>query len=269
MANFNGLRELCNEIFKEMSDVNKAIQNESHGFHFSYSPEKSWKPNIKVLFLTLNPQSSDGNGQNKDIIPTMPWPRENEFLEEANKFRIKKNALVILAEIAGAVLGKNIDPVCSNEDLRNFVDENIILASFVPFRTNSSSEITKPMKEFAIEKYWNKLLPILQPNLIITTGSEAFSAIKKLLEMQSGQKSQIHEKKVCDFHSPDINPSCKGIYKRCDFKMPSGKVTHLIGIPHPAAKFGRFGFPLKNGAFGSGNAPIQKFLREELKKIAF
>ena len=43
--------------------------------------------------------------------------------------------------------------------------------------------------------------------------------------------------------------------------------TRLLGVPHPAARFGLYGFPTRDGRYGEGNAPIQKFLREELEKI--
>lgn len=84
----------------------------------------------------------------------------------------------------------------------------------------------------------------------------------------TGQKAPVEERKVSDYQAPDTGPRCRGKYRVCNFTLPAGKRTRLLGVPHPAARHGLFGFPTKDGRYGPQNAPIQKFLREELAKIA-
>lgn len=79
------LKNVCQEIFKEMGQKNTELGEKSYGFHFTYSPEKSWRSDTKVLILTLNPQSWNvQERRHKTIIPSSPWPESNDYLDKKN-----------------------------------------------------------------------------------------------------------------------------------------------------------------------------------------
>lgn len=260
------LKVLCQEIFQEMQRFAEVHKGETSGFNFSYSPEESWKPTTKILLLTLNPHAEPNE---PPYFLNTPWPTKNAFLDEKNIFPIRDDILTILAEIAYCKTGQKIAASCKDKDLKNFVDNHVVLASYVPFRTGGKGDITKEMWEFAKKEYWSRLLQIWQPELIITTGNDSFFGIRRILKKISGQTPKVEEKKVSDFQQKDTLPLCHGHYRICNTRYPSGKTTCLLGVPHPAAAFGLFGFPVRDGRFGPENAPIQRFLREELKNFKF
>lgn len=266
------LKTLCEKIFKDMVQKNTELGEKSYGFHFTYSPEKSWRPDTKVLLLTLNPQSWDGRERrHKPIIPSSPWPGSNAFLDRKKSFPVKNDILTILAELGRAWTGRELEADCEDEALQKFVDDNVVLASYVPFRTPSGrpKDLPREMKRFAKENYWNRILPAWQPELVIATGTFPFNGLWRILKKMTGQKAPVEERKVSDYQAPDTGPRCRGKYRVCTFTSPSGKGTRLLGVPHPAASFGLFGFPTMDGRFGRENAPIQNFLREELEKIPY
>ena len=264
------LKMVCEEIFKDMEQKNTGLGEKSYGFHFTYSPEKSWRPDTRVLLLTLNPQSWDARERrHKTILPSSPWPKDNDYLDRENIFPLKNDILTILAEIGRSRTGQKLAASCEDGELKQFVDGNVVLASYVPFRTPSGSpkDLPREMKRFAKEHYWNRILPVWQPELVIATGTFPFDGIRGILSKLAGQKVAVEEKKVSDYQAPGTGPRCRGTYRACNFAFPSGKHTRLLGVPHPAARFGLYGFPTRDGRYGEGNAPIQKFLREELEKI--
>lgn len=261
------LKELCKDIFQEMT--REKLGEKSYGFHFTYSPEKSWRPDTRALVLTLNPQSWDARERrHKTILPSSPWPESNEYLDRKNVFPVRNDILTILAAIGASWTGRELAASCEDEELKKFADANVVLASYVPFRTPSGrpKDLPSAMKRFAKENYWNRILDAWQPELIIATGTFPFSGIRSILTQASGQKAPVEERKVSDYQAPDTGTLCRGKYRACAFTFPSGKRTRLLGVPHPAASFGLFGFPTQDGRYGQGNAPIQKFLREELEK---
>lgn len=264
------LKKVCEEIFKDMEQKNTELGEKSYGFHFTYSPEKSWRSNTRVLLLTLNPQSWDvRERRHKTIVPSSPWPKDNDYLDRENIFLVKNDILTILAAIGRSWTGRELKASCEDAELKKFVDGNVVLASYVPFRTPSGSpkDLPREMKRFAKEQYWNRILPVWQPELVIATGRFPFDGIHSILEKASGQKAAMEERKVSEYQAPETGPRCRGKYRVCNFTFPSGKNTRLLGVPHPAARFGLFGFPTQDGRFGPDTAPIQKFLREELEKI--
>lgn len=266
------LKKLCKDIFQEMTRENEELGEKSYGFHFTYSPEKSWRPDTRVLVLTLNPQSWDvKERRHETVLPSSPWPEKNEYLDRENIFPVKNDILTILAAIGRSWTGQALAASCEDAELKKFVDDNVVLASYVPFRTPSGrpKDLPAEMKQFAKEHYWNRILPVWQPELVIATGTFPFDGIRSILTKLAGQKAAVEERKVSDYQAPDTGTRCRGKYRVCDFTFPSGKHTRLLGVPHPAASYGLFGFPTQDGRYGQENAPIQKFLREELEKYPF
>lgn len=269
-------KELCKTIYEDIKDYARKHHDETTGCNFTYTEEKYWSSEKKILLLTLNPHA---NRNEPRCIPTSPWPDTNAFLDKKTNFGIKDNILTILAEIAKHKTGdSHIVASCEDEKLAGFVNDNVILASYIPFRTPGAEGITKDMKIFARKKYWSKLLQILKPEVIITTGNYPFDRIRIFLKKMGCTLTDEEPVRTCTFHPQDLIPPSSGKYKTCHCQHPTGKTTHLIGVPHPAAnrveknpviKYStNWGYPDPN-RYPPNEAPIQKFLREKLKHINF
>lgn len=269
------LKSVCEEIFKDMRKFDAEHRRESWGFHFGYSIEDSWSPDTKVLFLTLNPQARDTETKkNKPIIPDSPWAEKNAFLDPDNPFGIKMDTLLIFAEIARHMADKTIKVEYEDKKLQEFVDTQMVLASYVPFRTNAKPAPKSPMWDFAKTCYWNKILKIWQPELIIAVGSDPFAGMKALYsEMGWEVPKNTPREPVSDYHTKGYET--KGYFQSCICSdASSGKQTLLLGVPHPAYKkhCGKncgYEDPEHPDLFPPENAPVQLFLRKMLVKTPF
>ena len=271
------LKKACEEAFKDMRQFDAEHRDKSWGFHFTYSPEKSWRDDTKVLLLTINPQSWDmETNSNKLFIPNSIWPDNNDFFAPPD-FKIRKPILTLLREIAihKKIMGvKGAEQLEKNIILNSFVDENVVIASFVPFRTPSSTSRYLPnsMKQFSEEKYWNKILQIWRPNLIITIGGIPFDGIQNIFEKTLNQRPEPEEKPGSDYPLENTKTICSGVYKSCDYAFPpsaehpAGNTVHLVGLPHPSKKFGWMGFPTKTL---KDSAPVLQYIREKLAEMNF
>lgn len=275
------LKNVCEEIFKDMAQKNRELGEKSYGFHFTYSPEESWKPTTRILLLTINPQSWDANERrHKTIIPLTVWPKDNDFLRPDNNFPINEDILLLLAEldrdkkVAGLELSIKNNTLKKNKDFHAFVDSTTVLASYVPFRTHGSGQKDLPaeMKKFAKEKYWNKIFEVWQPELIITIGRLPFVGVRDIFKKMIHQDPVPIMKNGSDYLVENTQTKCRGVYKSCDYTFPpsaehpSGKTVHLIGLPHPSMPFGWMGYPTKAV---KESAPVLQYLREMLRKINF
>lgn len=275
------LKEVCEKIFKDMVQKNIELGEKSYGFHFTYSPEESWKPTTRVLLLTTNPQSWDANEQrHKPIIPSTVWPKYNDFLRLDKNFPINEDILLLLAEldrdkkVAGLEMSIKNKTLKKNNDFRTFVDSTAVLASFVPFRTPGSGPKDMPleMKKFAKEKYWNKIFEVWQPELIIAIGGKPFDGVQAIFKKMLHQNPMPKKKRGSDYPVEGTKTTCSEVYKSCDYtfpltaEYPSGKTVHLVGLPHPSMKFGWMGYPTKTI---KESAPVLQYLREKLKEINF
>ena len=266
------LRDVCEEIFKDMRKFDAEHRRESWGFHFGYSTANSWRTDTKVLFLTLNQQARNMiTKKNELITPDSPWEKTNAFLNPGNPFGIKMDALLIFAEIARHMADKNIKTDYEDRKLQEFVETQMVLASYVPFRTNSKPVAKSPMWDFAKTCYWNKILKIWQPGLIIAVGSDSFSGMKALYsEMGWKVPKNTPPEPVSDYHPKGYET--KGNFRSCICSDPSsGKQSLLLCVPHPAYKkhCGKncgYQDPEHPDLFLPKNAPVQLFLRKMLAK---
>lgn len=265
------LKKVCEEIFKDMKQLDADHRLESCGFHFGYSPEDSWRPDTKVLLLTLNPQARDTTtNRNSLIIPDSPWPEKNAFLDPGNPFDIKRDILLIFAEIARHMADRDIKISYEDAKLQEFVDTQMVLASYVPFRTNSKADIAPPMWDFAKNNYWNRILELWQPELIIAVGADPFAGMKTLYsEMGWVVPKKAPQEPIRAYH--DKKYESKGNFRFCDCTHPrSGAKTVLLGVPHPAYKQHSGGKncgyqdPEHPDLFPPEQAPVQLFLRKRL-----
>lgn len=265
------LRNVCEEIFKDMRKFDAEHREESWGFHFGYSTKDSWRADTRVLFLTLNPQARNmKTNKNKLKIPDSPWEKKNAFLDPDNPFGIKMDALLIFAEIARHMADKTIKVEYEDKKLREFVDTQMVLASYVPFRTNAKPVAKSPMWDFAKTCYWNKILKIWQPELIIAVGSDPFSGIKALYSEMGWEVRDTPPEPISDYH-PNGYES-RGNFRSCLCSdASSGKQTLLLGVPHPAYKkrCGKncgYVDPEHPDLLPPEQAPVQFFLRKRLAK---
>ena len=270
------LKELCKTIHEDIKQFARNHADQTSGCNFTYTPEKYWSAEKKILLLTLNPHAEPNE---ESCIPDSPWPDKNPFLANDFNFNIKDGILTILAEIAKHKTG-NPDLVasCKDEELARFVDDNVILASYVPFRTAGQGGITKDMKMFAKNNYWSKILKILEPELIITTGNYPYDRIRSFYKKWGHTITDSEPERTCTYHPQDLVPPSSGTYHACHWQHSTGRTAHLIRVPHAAANWREknpvikystnWGYPDPK-RYPPNEAPIQKFLREKLKSINF
>lgn len=270
------LKGLCEMIYEDIKQFARDHADKTTGCNFTYTPEKHWDAEKKILLLTLNPHA---NKNEPRCIPDTPWPGTNAFLDKHTRFGIKDNILTILTEIARHKTGNpKIAASCDDGELTEFVNNNIILASYIPFRTAGAGGITKDMQIFAENNYWSKILQIWEPELIITTGNVPFDKIRSFYEKRGYTITDSGPERTCTYHPQDLVPPSSGTYKACQWQHATGNTTHLIRVPHPAAnrreknpviKYStNWGYP-DSRRYPPNEAPIQKFLREKLKSIDF
>lgn len=265
------LKDLCEKIYEDIKQFAREHAHETTGCNFTYTEEKHWSAEKKILLLTVNPHAEPNE---KPCIPDLAWPDENPFLDKRFNFGIKPPILTILAEIAKhKTKNPGIPASCGNEELAKFVNDNVILASYVPFRTPGQANITDAMWEFAHTAYWSKILQIWQPELIVTTGNEPYKAIKRFYRQMSKRVPKALHSRVSDYHDTAVMPPSSGHYHICNCRYPVKINTYLLGVPHPAnhrkekGRSTNWGYP--DPKIFRAEAPIQKFLAKALKSINF
>lgn len=267
------LKELCERIYEDIKQFAQEHADATTGCNFTYTEEKYWSAEKKILLLTVNPHAEPNE---EPCIPELPWPDENAFLAKDSKFGIKDRILTILAEIAKHKTNNpNISASCEDEGLKKFVDDNVILASYVPFRTPGQGDITHEMWEFAKNKYWSNILLMWQPELIVAVGRETYKGIKQIYRQMSKKIAKVWPSRVSDYHDADVTPPSSGHYYICDCRFPTEKPTYLLGLPHPAncgsrkerGRSTNWGYP--NIDLFRNEAPIQRFLGKALSCIRF
>lgn len=248
-AEVNKFKDAMTGIYEKM----KTFPAE-YGFHFSYSPESCWRPDTKFLILTLNPQARDTMGQLVKIVPSAPWPANNDFFDAANTFRLKRPVQAICYELSRLVDEPAYKTMSHQDAARNFVDDHAIIASFVPFRTENASQIDKPMLDFAKNDYWGEIFKVWLPEVIVTLGHLPFAGMREILSAKCTL--------VDEGATPVGNGNKKGSlqYRHAVYKSSNGKTIVIAGLPHPAAR-GSKGWPRDFPAHAGEDSQCRQFLK--------
>lgn len=138
------LKRLATAIYEKM----RAFPS-NYGFHFSYSPERCWRPDTKILILTTNPQAMDTRGKPVKIVPDSPWPKINDFFDDANAFRLKRPVQALCYELSRLAGDSAYKDRCPVDAARYFADDHAVIASFAPFRTENANQIDGAMLDFS------------------------------------------------------------------------------------------------------------------------
>lgn len=247
------LKELAYGIYEKM----KAYPSK-YGFHFSYSPESCWRPDTRFLLLTINPQAKDSKGNLVKIEPSTPWPESNDFFNPDNIFRLKKPVQTVCYELSRLVENpayQDLDPL---EAAKRFVDENAVIASLVPFRTENVQELDEGMLEFARNDYWGEIFKVWQPEVILTFGSMPFQIIADFLK----EKFRLME----NGSTPIENDGQKNslVYRHAIYEKSPDKTIILLGLPHPAAR-GAKGMPTNFPGNANEDSPLRQFLQSLIR----
>ena len=267
----NDAKELiscCWDSFEEMKKFYQQHRESCTGFNFSYSPKKSWDAMPSVLLLTYHPAPHKNESPaNPQPAPPSPWPGDNELFKPDlwpnSLFPVR--LLTMAAEIALRKEGIDYTASVDNEPLEKFVNHNMVVASFVPFRT------TEPNKEdihFSKEQYWGKILQFWQPKVILAAGDKPFAFVQDVLKGLGFAVPQEQCISVNTFPSDAIHGPCTRDYKYrvCRCTGQHRHTIHLLGVPSPSAP-GFCGYPRRSRPFPKGPAPIQEFLKTELEHI--
>lgn len=254
------LRALCWQIFKKIQRFDAAHRKFCEGFNFSYSPKESWKTSTDILLLTIRPR-----GEGQLSIPDAPWPATNDFFTPLKDKTFQERLLTIPAEIARNKKVPVAEPYWNDKGLETFVDRNMVLASFIPFRTRPNikdKDWEEEMLHFAQVSCWARILRDWQPRLILAAGRVPYAGIRAIFEHMSWD---IFREPVPDGPAPaDILPPLyKSKFRILRCVTSSRKTIYLVGMPNPSAQ-GPTVYPRKTNPFPPGEAPVQKFLRAAL-----
>lgn len=256
----------CEDIFEEMKKFYESHQQSCTGFNFSYSPKKSWEAMPNILLLTYHPAP-----QEDDVLKPhqVLWPEKNDFFNPSvwKRRTFPEGILTITAEIASFKEGSDYKPTMENTKLENFVNSNMVIASFIPFRTPKP---TQDLENFSKEQYWCPIFQYWQPKVIIAVGDEPFNGVQETLKNIEWNVPEAQKIPVDTFVSDKIHGPCtKNYYYRvCKCTSPNLHTMHLLGVVSPSA-YGFCGYPRKSRPIPKGPAPIQEFLKMELKHTDF
>lgn len=266
----------CLDIFKEMEKFYGNHKDTCTGFNFSYSPKESWEAMPNVLLLTYHPQPHKNESpENPQPSPACPWPEPPEPNDFFNPSRwegllFPERILTIAAEIASCKDGINYTASMDNKTLEKFVDTNMVLASFVPFRTANPRQ--KDLVEFSKEQYWGEIWRLWQPGLIIATGDYPFGGTERVLRQLGWDVRVLTESPTWKFgtRKNKATPLSKGKYKiHVCTDASSGKNIYLLSVPSPSAEKqmrGNCGYPDAE-LYVPNKAPIQDFIGNALYYI--
>lgn len=260
MKDSEKLLSLCWNIFEDIKKFDERHRTMCEGFNFSYSPEESWKTSTNILLLTIRPK-----GDGTPAVPPSPWPLTNDFFTPLKDQVFQERLLTIPAEIAR---NKNVpvaEPCWNDKGLEAFVDRNMVLASFIPFRTRpeiQDKDWEEEMLHYARAHCWARILRVWQPRLILAAGRVPYTGIRDIFEHMSWD---IFQEPVPDGPGPEDR--LPALYKKkfhiCRCETSSRRTIYLLGMPNPRAQ-GPTVYPRKTNPFPPGEAPVQKFLRAAL-----
>lgn len=261
MATTDELRQCCHEIFAKLKE-----NPGKWGFHFSYSPEETWRVDTKALVLTLNPQAKDKSHTPQRVLPDSPWPKEHDFFRDGNGFAIREPVRKLLRELTKK------DPRLerqrlSEAELKDFASTKVALASYIPWRTCNANE-TLPLASFAERECWGKVLRLWQPELLIVFGPGPFKGIENQLAAIAASSGPKRVSRPSDHAVGNWRASGKEcVYNFREFIMPGGKKVRLLGIPHPQACGRITGWPTRE--VSPEEAPAFRFVREKIADFSF
>lgn len=257
----------CDDIFEKMKKFYESHQQSCTGFNFSYSPKKSWAAMPNILLLTYHPAPQENE---QPQIPSGPWPKNNTLFTPSLWPRklFSERLLTIVAEIASCKEGREYKPSMDKVNLETFVNANVVVASFVPFRTKFPKQ--QDLVKFSKEQYWCPIFQCWQPKLIIAVGDAPFTGIQETLKDMGWDVPQVPDIPVNTFSSDKLHGPCTKNYnyRACKCTSPNLHTMHLLGVVSPSAP-GFCGYPRKSRPIPKEPAPIQEFLKMELKHIAF
>lgn len=263
----------CRDILAEMKKFYEMHRDTCTGINFSYSRRASWAARPNVLLLTHHPQPHRKEMPKPD--PASPWPKRNDFFvpdnwKTKNLWSFAKRVLAIAAQLASCKEGIEYIPSMKNEDLETFVDTNMVLASFIPFRTTKPRQ--QDLVEFSKNQYWGEIWRLWQPKLIIATGDYPFGRAEQVLRQLGWDVRVLTESPTWKFGTRKTKdtPLSKGKYKiHVCTDASSGKNIYLLSVPSPSADKqmrGNWGYPDAE-LYVPNKAPIQDFLGKALYYI--
>lgn len=263
----------CDDIFEEMKKFYESHQESCTGFNFSYSPRKSWKAMPDVLLLTHHPQPHKGEAPQTDRDSPWPAKEENDFFNSSvwKRRTLPERILTIAAEIASCKEGIDYKASMDNTELKDFVDVNMVLASFVPFRATEAGQ--QDLVKFSKEEYWGEIWQIWQPELIIAAGGSPFKYTGEVLGQLGWDGKVLTEAPTWKFGTRKDKhvPHSQGSYRIDSFtNTASGKNIYVLSVPSPSANWGTDDNPNTNYGYPDARlyvpnlAPIQDFIRKAL-----
>jgi hypothetical protein len=207
------------ELVSSITQSYSELEHEK-GWRFLTVPRKTFETAPEVALITLNPggdgpvaTQGEASCEYGCAYRTEPWEDKKGPGESALQVQI----LALLEELR-LRLAPGVDPV-------QFMDQRVLGAYYIPFRSRSLATLVSPRKSLAFARsLWTQILSAWTPRVIITIDQCAFDGIASILCERLTNRQQL----------PNSFPtgwgSCR--FQSLRWAAPDRTNTTLVRFPH-------------------------------------
>ena len=205
-----------------VSSITRSYRELQHdrGWRFLTVPRKTFESAPEIALITLNPggdgpvaTQGEASCEYGCAYRTEPWEEKKGPGESALQVQI----LALLEELR-LRLAPGVDPV-------HFMDQRVLGAYYMPFRSRSLATLVNPHKSLAFARsLWTQILSAWTPRVIVTIDRYAFDGISSILSERLRNQQPL----------PKCFPTGWG---KCRFESlrwtaPNGAHTTVVRFPH-------------------------------------
>ena len=163
--------------------------NHTLGWRFLTSPKVTLALNTGIGLITLNP----GGDREVKEHPRASCESGSSYLEEA--WPGSKRGQAPLQRQIQTMLGALANHIGDTSPLSRFMNERVLSAQFVPFRSPNFKALPQRKASIAFaQSLWRDVLAHWQPRLLITMDNQTNASLRSILAAQPGMRVTQHEK---------------------------------------------------------------------------
>jgi len=158
------------------------------GWRFLTGPKATLSPRTQIGLVTLNP---GGDHEPKEHPRSSSEPGSSYLIETWPGHARGRSPLQFQVQAMLGALARHLGDAAP---LAQFMNERVLSAQFVPFRSPSFAALPRRKESIAFAKnLWGEILTHWQPRLLITIDTETFANLQTTLLAQPGTRTTGHE----------------------------------------------------------------------------